>query len=74
MTQSFLSINLSIKSVIKVQAQWCTPLILLLDRKRQDRDSEFQASLILVASSRTAMAAWGDPISKKKKKVNKSYL
>ena len=50
------------------QAWWCTPLT--LDRGRDSKwiSREFQASLVYLVSSRTAMAIMRPYLKKKKKK------
>jgi hypothetical protein len=53
------------------QVWWLTPLILALGKQRQVDLCEFKASVIYRVSSRTARDKQRNPISKKKKKINK---
>jgi len=58
--------------VKKQQGWWrCTPLIPVLGKQRQVDLSQFEASLVYGASSKTTTASQRNPISKKNNKTPK---
>jgi hypothetical protein len=66
-----LSLDIILKMHLKIiepgQVWWCMPSISALMRQRQVVLCEFETSLVYKASSRTARATQGNPVSNKNK-------
>ena len=69
---SYVQLLCFVKKIVSAGWEGHMPLIPALRKQKQVDLCEFEVSLVYIASSRTARAIEGDPVSKNKTKQNKT--